>query len=597
MPKSMHTYRRYLWISALIVLAVEAFVVLHFVQQRSEQHAHFRQVGNSTAAAIPVSLIQKINTDTVSIHSTSFTEMNQLLHAIVQQNPIGKYAYLLGKKDGNLYFIADSEALDSEDFSPPGQIYAEATALDFELFETGSQTLVEHSSDRWGDWVSVLVPIRSTQSGEVLAVFGIDYAAEAWSRHWLIDLLISGAIALLMLMVLFFFGQLTRKSGLLAGELLEKERLSEELLTSQSLYHSFVEQLPSPVYRKNLLGQFVMINEAFCDFFQSDRAKILGKTLAQAQEAGLIIGEFDLDSHDKIIQSKSVTRTEESFFDNNRHLVHMLSIRMPVWNSNHQLSGTQGILTNISSLVETRAMLVESRKKAEESDRLKSAFLANLNHEMRTPLNSIFGFSELLSEESLSLDDRKKYIQLIRKSSERMFHTINDILELSMLQTGQRKPILETVSLDGLLKVLRLKWQARMKEKNLNFFMDEYDTGLLMITDFNMLNSILNHLLDNAWKFTEKGFVRLSCLLESGNLTFVVEDSGIGIDANNMKKIFYYFRQADAGFARKYDGNGLGLPLCRAYAQLLSGDVWVESQASRGSRFFCRISSATNKDS
>ncbi|MDD2257543.1 MAG: hypothetical protein PHI57_10610, partial [Bacteroidales bacterium] len=106
MPKSMHTYRRYLWISALIVLVVEAFVVLHFVQQRSEQHAHFRQVGNSTAAAIPVSLIQKINTDTVSIHSTSFTEMNQLLHAIVQQNPIGKYAYLLGKKDGNLYFIA-----------------------------------------------------------------------------------------------------------------------------------------------------------------------------------------------------------------------------------------------------------------------------------------------------------------------------------------------------------------------------------------------------------------------------------------------------------------------------------------------------------
>ena len=280
-------------------------------------------------------------------------------------------------------------------------------------------------------------------------------AVEAWSRHWLIDLLMCGAIALLMLMVLFFFGQLTRKSGLLAGELLEKERLSEELLASQSLYHSFVEQLPSPVYRKNLLGQFVMINEAFCDFFQSDRAKILGKTLAQAQEAGLIIGEFDLDSHDKIMQSKSVTRTEESFFDNNRHLVHMLSIRMPVWNSNHQLSGTQGILTNINRLVETRAMLVESRKKAEESDRLKSAFLANLNHEMRTPLNSIFGFSELLSEESLSLDDRKKYIQLIRKSSERMFHTINDILELSMLQTGQRKPILETVSLDGLLKVLR----------------------------------------------------------------------------------------------------------------------------------------------
>lgn len=136
-----------------------------------------------------------------------------------------------------------------------------------------------------------------------------------------------------------------------------------------------------------------------------------------------------------------------------------------------------------------------------------------------------------------------------------------------------------------------------MKEKNLDFFLDEYDIGLLMMTDFNMLNSIFNHLLDNAWKFTEKGFVRLSCLLELGNLTFIVEDSGIGIDANNVEKIFYYFRQADTGFARKYDGNGLGLPLCRAYAQLLSGDVWVESHLGRGSRFFCRISSPTNKDS
>lgn len=200
-----------------------------------------------------------------------------------------------------------------------------------------------------------------------------------------------------------------------------------------------------------------MVYQAFFDFFQSDTANILGKTLTQAQEAGLIIGEFDLDSHDKIIQSKSVTRTEESFFDSNRHLVHMLSIRMPIWDSGNLLSGTQGILININRLVETRAMLVESRKKAEESDRLKSAFLDNLNHEMRTPLNSIFGFSELLSEESLSVEDRKQYIQLIRKSSERMFHTINDILELSMLQTEQRKPILETVSLDGLLKVLRLK--------------------------------------------------------------------------------------------------------------------------------------------
>lgn len=597
MPKSMHTYRRYLWISALIVLVVEVFVVLHFVQQQSEQYAHFRQVGNSTAAAIPVSLIQTINTDSVSIHSDSFTEMNQLLHAIVQQNPIGKYAYLLGNKNGHLYFIADSEAIDSEDFSPPGQIYSEATELDYQLFEAGSQTLVEHSSDRWGDWVSVLVPIRSTESGEVLAVFGIDYAADAWSRHWLIELLMSAMIALLMLMVLFFFGQLIRKNRLLAEELLGKERLSEELQTSQSLYHSFVEQLPSPVYRKNIIGQFVMVNQAFCDFFQSDAAKILGKTLTQAQEAGLIIGEFDLDSHEKIIQSQSVTRTEESFIDNNQQRIHMLSIRMPIWDSNNQLSGTQGILININRLVETRAMLVESRKKAEESDRLKSAFLANLNHEMRTPLNSIFGFSELLSEESLSVEDRKQYIQLIRKSSERMFHTINDILELSMLQTEQRKPILETVSLDGLLKVLHLKWQPRMKEKNLDFFLDEYDADLLMMTDFNMLNSILNHLLDNAWKFTEKGFVRLSCLFESGNLTFVVEDSGIGIDTNNTEKIFYYFRQADAGFARKYDGNGLGLPLCRAYAQLLSGDVWVESQVGRGSRFFCRISSATNKDS
>ncbi|MPQ47638.1 response regulator [Marinifilum sp. N1E240] len=235
-----------------------------------------------------------------------------------------------------------------------------------------------------------------------------------------------------------------------------------------------------------------------------------------------------------------------------------------------------------------------AREKAEESDRLKSSFLANMSHEIRTPMNAIIGFSELLQEEDLPFETRQQFFTHIRNSGNSLLNLINDIIDFSKIESGELKISQTLYSLNQLFDELFYTFEKIKSQKGKDYIDLSFSKGLddeksIIYTDPLRLKQIITNLVENALKFTEKGSIHVSYQLSENKLIFAVKDTGIGITPDKQKIIFSRFRQADDSHARRYGGTGLGLSISKKLAELLKGEMWVESTPDIGSSFFVSI--------
>jgi PAS domain S-box-containing protein len=233
--------------------------------------------------------------------------------------------------------------------------------------------------------------------------------------------------------------------------------------------------------------------------------------------------------------------------------------------------------------------LIEAKEKAEESDQLKTAFLTNMSHEVRTPMNGILGFTKLLSKPQLSGEEKAQYIEIIRKSGQRMLNTVNDIIEVSKIETGQVHPSLSPVNICSEIEDLMNFFKREAEQKGLAFHFDRRVDPGIILTDFTKFTSIVSNLLKNAIKYTDSGSVTVGCKKGRGRTIFFVKDTGIGIPADRQKAIFNRFEQADINDARALQGSGLGLSITKSYVEMLGGEVWLESEENKGSQFYFTI--------
>lgn len=252
---------------------------------------------------------------------------------------------------------------------------------------------------------------------------------------------------------------------------------------------------------------------------------------------------------------------------------------------NHQLT------KSIHQLEELNAELKTAKEKAEESNRLKTVFLQNLSHEIRTPMNGILGFLSLLKNASNDIKERNQYIDLVNNSGERLLNTVNDIVEISKIETKLISPNKTSTDLSEIINHYYLFYLDKAEKKGLNFrisntqdFQDKF-----IYTDKHLLDSIISNLINNAIKFTEKGTIELGGNINNDNVIFYVKDTGIGIPEDKLDIIFERFLQVEAGTSRSYEGTGLGLSISKAYAALLGGELWVESVVDKGSTFFLKL--------
>jgi PAS domain S-box-containing protein len=258
------------------------------------------------------------------------------------------------------------------------------------------------------------------------------------------------------------------------------------------------------------------------------------------------------------------------------------------------LRNSQGVITNFVSVTEDITEkkklwneLVAAKEKAEESDQLKTAFLANMSHEIRTPMNGIMGLTELLKEPCLTEQEQQEYIELIQQSGERMMTLINDLLDISLLDAKKTTLNISETSVNKILQKLNGFFLPQAKRKMLDLNLSEglANEESVILTDMRKLEQIVTNLVQNALKFTSNGQIDFGYRKKNGKLEFYVADTGIGISAEMKKKIFERFMQADNSLSRNQEGAGLGLSIVKGFIELLGGDIHVESNEKRGSRF------------
>jgi signal transduction histidine kinase len=230
--------------------------------------------------------------------------------------------------------------------------------------------------------------------------------------------------------------------------------------------------------------------------------------------------------------------------------------------------------------------LKNATKSADEYHRLKTTFIANVSHEMRTPLNAILGFSELSQFGDVTLDEMKEYMKIIHKSSEQLLDTVKDVIFISNLDADEIDTDENAISVRSLFQDLQEYYSYFGEEKftrNIQLLFRQYDEDLVFTSDLEKISQIFRKLLDNAFKFTQKGSVEVGYQVpDEKTIRFYVKDTGIGIPSDKLDLIFEPFRCVDESHSREFGGSGLGLSIVMRLVKLLGGKVQVDSELGKG---------------
>ena len=242
-----------------------------------------------------------------------------------------------------------------------------------------------------------------------------------------------------------------------------------------------------------------------------------------------------------------------------------------------------GFIADIQKRRDDEQALIEAKQRAEESDRLKSAFLANVSHEIRTPLNAIVGFSEVIAHTE-SECEREEYLDIVKANSNLLLHLINDILDLSRIESGKMEFIDENIQMDELCEELRQMHQMRIKN-DVKIIFERPAASLTIVSDSHRLRQLYSNLISNAIKYTEKGAITFGYKLKGDMMEGYVRDSGSGIPAEKLNNVFGRFEKLDL----LKQGFGLGLSICKSILDKMGGEIWVESELGVGSCFYFLI--------
>ena len=382
----------------------------------------------------------------------------------------------------------------------------------------------------------------------------------------------------------------------------EYKKASETLRKKEEQYRILVEGMNEGLMLTDNNDTILFVNQQTCDITGFSAEELIGENSAQVL--------FDHQNREFIIEKnklrkKGVKDTYEVVLtQKNGEKIWIRCSGSPVYDEEGTVSGTIGVFENINERKKAEdernkltELLITAKEKAEESDRLKSAFLANISHEIRTPMNGILGFAELLKMPELTSDAQKRYIHIIEQSGTRMLNIINDIIDISKIESGQMNINLNKTYVNQLLKDLLVFFTPEARRKGLKLSLSvERPEGeeCLLLTDHTKLAQVLSNLIKNALKFTKEGSVNFgyeitkspdSLSERPAELTFYIEDTGVGIPSDQVDLIFERFRQGSASLTRNYEGAGLGLSISKAFVEMLGGTIWVNSKPGKGSKF------------
>lgn len=349
-----------------------------------------------------------------------------------------------------------------------------------------------------------------------------------------------------------------------------------------------LEQSSAAIIITNNLGCIEYVNPSFCASTGYQTHEVIGEN-PRILKSGYTSPQKYNELWDTILSGKSWKGTFKTKRKDGTFFYETATIS-PVIDPKGKTSHFIAIKEDITEQRRVRNELIKAKEQAEESNRLKTAFINNISHEIRTPLNGIIGFSELLVDENTSVEEKLEYLQILDASSDRLLKTVSDIMEVSLLASGNKKQNSESFDLNVLLNELKETFSKMCRKKNLRFeLVIETDQLPQCFTDRSMLKKVLLELLSNAVKYTTEGFVRLNAKIERNQLLLKIEDSGCGIPISFQSKMFDYFSQLDVSSNRSYEGSGLGLSIAKEMLNLLDGTIDVQSVPNEGSQFSVKL--------
>ncbi|HNY14470.1 MAG TPA: PAS domain S-box protein [Bacteroidales bacterium] len=362
---------------------------------------------------------------------------------------------------------------------------------------------------------------------------------------------------------------------------ISEKKAAEQRLKLLSLA---IEQSPVSIIITDNDGIIEYVNPRFCDLTGYSHNELMGET-PRILKSGHQSAKFYKELWETILSGSNWVGEFQNK-KKNGDLYWESAIIAPLVSSNGRISHFIAIKEDITEKKILYENLVQAKEKAEESDRLKTAFLHNISHEIRTPLNAIIGFSGFLDQPDLSEKDRKQFIDIIFQSNNQLLTIINDILNISQIETSQVVIRDSWTDLKKLTESLYRRYKPDAVKAGIEFSVAaDNEKESRIYTDESKLLQVLTNLLGNAFKFTHEGFVQFGYNIREEVVEFFVEDSGIGIPESEQKKIFDRFYQVDKKVSRLYSGTGLGLSISDAYVKLLGGSFTVRSSPGTGSRF------------
>lgn len=373
-------------------------------------------------------------------------------------------------------------------------------------------------------------------------------------------------------------------------DITERKEITKRLEESEQRFRALAEQIPClPVQGYDRNREVIFWNEASSQLYGFSREEALGRRLED-----LIIPSF---MREAVIQAvQNWLEGGEAIPAGELELLRKDGSLVPVFSSHARLINVHGepemycIDVDLTDQKQTNRLLEEARCAADAANRAKNEFLANMSHEVRTPLNGIMGLSQLLRTTMLS-QEQSDYLDMLDSSSRNLLLLINDILDISRIEAGSLRLEETPFSTESLLQEVHSIYEKVAEGKGIT--LQCIITGRLpqaLLGDPLRLKQVLINLIGNAIKFTSHGGVTLTvrCAGEDNGqvrLAFVVEDSGIGMSAETLQKVFSPFTQADSSTARIHGGSGLGLAICRRLTELMQGSITVNSSLGHGSCF------------
>ncbi len=364
------------------------------------------------------------------------------------------------------------------------------------------------------------------------------------------------------------------------------------VIESETKYRKLIENSYDAIFIQQK-GQFKLINKQFEELFGYTEKELLDPNF----DTSKLLSPNEKVEVEKLKEKYSKLKKPfkyefKGLTKNNKELFLEVSISYLMYGNGYTI---QGIVHDITNRKIREIELVKAKEKAEESDRLKTAFLANMSHEIRTPMSGILGFAELLEKQNISEEKKQNFLKIIKQSGNRMLNTVNDLIDISKIETNQVSLVLSKININHRIGILFnfFKLEAENKGISLNYSNGLSDELAYLEIDKSKFDSILSNLIKNAIKFTIKGQIdfgyKLVIIGDKEFLQFYVKDTGIGIPSNRLEAVFNRFEQADLDdkFARQ--GSGLGLAITKSYVEMHGGKIWLESIEGTGSQFYFTI--------